>query len=61
MARLKVTLVRSCIGRPEKQLKTVQALGLRKLHHTVEHNDTPQIKGMINKVCHLVTVEEIAQ
>lgn len=60
MARLKVTLVRSCIGRPKDQLKTVTALGLGKLHSSVEHNDTPQIKGMLKKVCHLINVEEIA-
>ena len=55
---LKVTLTRSIIGRPEKQRKVVQALGLRKMHQTVEHKDNAAIRGMINKVSHLVTVEE---
>ncbi|MBF0713140.1 MULTISPECIES: 50S ribosomal protein L30 [unclassified Gemella] len=55
---LKVTLTRSTIGRPEKQRKVVQALGLRKMHQTVEHKDNAAIRGMINKVSHLVTVEE---
>ena len=55
---LKVTLTRSIIGRPEKQRKVVQALGLKKMHQTVEHKDNEAIRGMINKVSHLVTVEE---
>lgn len=55
---LKVTLTRSTIGRPEKQKKVVQALGLTKMHQTVEHKDNEAIRGMINKVSHLVTVEE---
>ncbi len=55
---LKVTLTRSTIGRPEKQRKVVQALGLTKMHQTVEHKDNAAIRGMINKVSHLVTVEE---
>lgn len=55
---LKVTLTRSTIGRPEKQRKVVQALGLKKMHQTVEHKDNAAVRGMINKVSHLVTVEE---
>lgn len=55
---LKITLKRSVIGYNVKQKLTVRALGLRKLHQTVEHTDTPQIRGMINKVGHLVDVEE---
>lgn len=55
---IKVTLTRSTIGRPEKQRKVVQALGLRKMNQTVEHKDNAAIRGMINKVSHLVTVEE---
>lgn len=58
MAKLKITLVRSCIGRPQDQRATVQALGLRKLNSTVIQEDCPQIRGMINKVSHLVKVEE---
>jgi large subunit ribosomal protein L30 len=59
MAKLEITLKRSPIGRPEDQRVTVRTLGLRKLHQTVVHNDTPQIRGMINKVSHLVEVKEI--
>ncbi len=55
---LKITLVRSTIGRLQVQKDTVRALGLRKMQQTVEHKDTPAIQGMINRVSHLVTVEE---
>jgi len=55
---IQVTLVRSPIGYEKSQKATVQALGLRKLHQTVEKADTPEIRGMINKVQHLVTVTE---
>lgn len=55
---LKVTLTRSIIGRPKNQKKVVEALGLKKMHRTVEHKDNAAIRGMINKVSHLVTVEE---
>lgn len=58
MAKLKITLKKSTIGRPEDQRRTVRALGLRKLYQTVEHDDTPQIRGMINKVIHLVEVKQ---
>jgi len=54
MAKLRLTWKKSGIGKPEVQKRTVRALGLRKLNHTVEHNDTPQIRGMVNKVSHLV-------
>ncbi|MCK9339370.1 MAG: 50S ribosomal protein L30 [Bacteroidales bacterium] len=59
MKRLKITQVRSSIDRPERQKRSLQALGLRKMHQTVEHEGTPQILGIIEKVKHLVTVEEI--
>lgn len=59
MAKLQITLVRSLIGRPETQRVTVKTLGLRKLNSTVVHNDSPAIRGMINKVSHLVSVTEI--
>ena len=59
MAKLKITLVKRTIGRKQDQIKTVEALGLKKIRSVVEHNDNPQIRGMINKVSHLVTVEEI--
>jgi len=59
MARLKVTYVRSVIGQKPDQERTVQALGLRRLHQTVEHEDSPQLRGMVHKVRHLVKVEEL--
>lgn len=55
---LEITLTRSVIGRPQDQRETVKALGLRKMHQTVEQQDNPAIRGMINKVAHLVTVKE---
>ncbi len=58
MAKVKVTQVKSVIDRSKRQKATVQALGLRKMNHTVEHEATPQILGMIAKVSHLVKVEE---
>ena len=58
--KLKVTLKRSVIGRQKKQKLTIEALGLKRLHHTKIHTETPQIRGMINKVIHLVNVEEIS-
>ncbi|MCD2138427.1 50S ribosomal protein L30 [Salinicoccus halitifaciens] len=58
MAKIKITLKRSVIGKPETQKKTVASLGLRKVNQTVEHEDTPQIRGQVEKVSHLVTVEE---
>ncbi|RKX27053.1 MAG: 50S ribosomal protein L30 [Candidatus Zixiibacteriota bacterium] len=59
MAKLKITQIRSTIDRIESQKRTIKALGLGKLHRTVVHNDTPQIRGMVRAVLHLVTVEEI--
>ena len=55
---LKVKLVKSTIGCKKDQIATVAALGLKKNRDVKEHNDTPQIRGMINKVSHLVEVEE---
>jgi large subunit ribosomal protein L30 len=60
MKKIKVTQVKSIIDRPERQKKTMEALGLRKLNNTVEVEATPQILGMIRKVSHLVEVQEIA-
>jgi large subunit ribosomal protein L30 len=57
--RLRITQVRSAIGRLKNQKATVRALGIRKLNHTVEHDDNPTIRGMIGAVRHLVTVVEI--
>ena len=57
--KLKITQIRSTIGRIKKQKETIKALGIRKLYRSVIHKDTPQIRGMIEKVKHLVEVEEI--
>jgi len=59
MAKLKITLTRSLIGRPEDQRATVKALGLGKVNSTALQEDTAAIKGMIRKVEHLVSVEEV--
>ncbi|MCG1023869.1 50S ribosomal protein L30 [Sutcliffiella horikoshii] len=56
--KLAITLTRSVIGRPQDQRVTVQTLGLNKMHQTVVHEDNAAIRGMINKVSHLVTVKE---
>ena len=56
-ATLRVTYSKSAIGYSKDQKATVQALGLKRLHQTVEHTDTPQIRGMIHKIQHLVTVD----
>ncbi len=58
--KLKVTQTKSIIGQKWDMKLTVKALGLHRIRHTVVHNDTPQIRGMINKVNHLVKVEEVA-
>lgn len=57
MAKIKITQVKSTIKRPKNQKATIEALGLGKLNHTVEHEDTPQILGMVEKVKHLVVVD----
>ena len=56
---LRITLTKSPIGYSYRQKRTVRALGLRRMNQTVEQNDTPVIRGMIAKVEHLVTVEEL--
>ncbi len=56
--KIKVTLVKSAIGYHKSQKATVRALGLRKMNQTVEKDDTPVIRGMINKISHLIKVEE---
>ena len=61
MKKLKISLVKSPISSLEKHIRTVEALGLRKLHQSVVHDDTPSIRGMIFVVKHMVTVEEIDQ
>lgn len=57
--QLRVTYIRSSIGNEKSQKVTVRSLGLRKLNHSVVVNDTPQVRGMIYKVRHLVRVEEV--
>lgn len=61
MAKLKITQTKSVIDRPEPQKRTIKALGLGRPNHVVVKNDTPQLRGMINKVSHLVQVEEISE
>ncbi|ABS34025.1 MULTISPECIES: 50S ribosomal protein L30 [Clostridium] len=58
MAKVKITLVKSLIGRKKDQIATVNALGLKKIGNIVEHEETPQISGMIKKVSYLLKVEE---
>ncbi len=55
---IKVTLVKSPIGYSRRQKATVKALGLRRLHQTVEHADSPALRGMLDKVIHLIRIEE---
>ncbi len=59
MARLRITWTKSAIGYAERQKRTIRALGLKRLRHSVEHDDTPAIRGMADKVKHLVTIEEV--
>ena len=59
MAKIRIKWVKSTIGYARKQHRTIEALGLHKLHQTVEHEVTPGIMGMINKVCHLVECTEV--
>jgi large subunit ribosomal protein L30 len=59
MVRLKVTQVRSEIGRKQNQRDTLRSLGLKRLHDTVVQEDRPEIRGMVQTVTHLVTVEEV--
>jgi large subunit ribosomal protein L30 len=59
MAKIKITQVRSAIGSPKRQKATLIALGIKKLNRSVEHEVTPQILGMINKLQHLLVVEEV--
>lgn len=59
MTKVKITQIKSVIDRPKNQKATIKALGLRKINHTVEKVDNPQLRGMINKVSHLVLVETL--
>lgn len=55
---VRVTLVKSPIGFPEPQKRTVKALGLRRMNYTVEHQDTPVVRGMLKKIIHLIRIDE---
>lgn len=57
---LRVTWVKSAIGYGDDQKRTIKALGLRRLHHSVEHQDSPSVRGMVGAVRHLVEVQEVA-
>jgi large subunit ribosomal protein L30 len=59
MAKLRITYSKSAIGYTEQQKATVKALGFKRLYQTVEHEDSPAIRGMISKISHLLTVEEV--
>ena len=59
MGKIKITQVKSNIKRPEDQKRTLTALGLKKIGHVVEHEDSATIKGMVNKIKHLVTVQNV--
>ena len=59
MAKIRVTQIKSKIVRPEKQKKTLIALGLKKMNQTVDHEATPQVLGMVKKIAHLLKVEEV--
>ncbi len=59
MAKLKITQTRSVINTTMRQRRTLEALGMRRIRHTVTHDDTPVIQGMIDKVRHLVEVENV--
>ncbi len=59
MKKLRITQIKSGIDKPKRQKRTLQALGFKRLHHTLEVEATPQIEGMINKVIHLLKVEEV--
>jgi large subunit ribosomal protein L30 len=60
MAKLRITQTKSSIDRPKRQKDTLQALGLRKISQSVEHEDTKQIQGMLNIVEHLVSIEKLS-
>ncbi|MBQ1798511.1 MAG: 50S ribosomal protein L30 [Muribaculaceae bacterium] len=61
MAKIQIKQVKSRINRPARQKKTLDALGLRKLNHSVVMEDTPSVRGMVNTVRHLVVVTEVAE
>lgn len=60
MAKVRITWKKSAIGYAKDQKRTIRALGLKRLNHSVEHDDSPSILGMVHKVRHLVTIEELS-
>lgn len=58
LKKVRVTLVKSPIGYPEPQKRTVRALGLRRMHQTVEHTDSPALRGMLQSIVHMIKIEE---
>lgn len=61
MAQLKITWTKSYIGKPQNQRRVIHSLGLKRLHHSVVHQDSPTIRGMVEKVQHLLKVEQVAE
>lgn len=59
MAKVRITQVRSAVSRPKDQGRTLRALGILRMNHSVEHDETPSVMGMVRKVAHLVKVEPI--
>lgn len=59
MKKLRITQIKSGIDKPKRQKRTLQALGFKRIHHTLEVEATPQVEGMIKKVIHLLKVEEV--
>ena len=59
MTKIRITQIKSKNGKPERQKRTLEALGIHKLNHSVEHEATPQIIGMVEKIRHLIKVESI--
>lgn len=59
MKKIKIKQVKSAIDRPEKQKRTLRALGITKMHQEVELEATPQVEGMVNKIKHLLSIEEV--
>jgi large subunit ribosomal protein L30 len=59
MKKYKITQVKSLIGATERQRRTMQALGIKKMHQTIEKEATPQIEGMVEKLRHLIKIEEV--
>ncbi|WP_257666910.1 50S ribosomal protein L30 [Parapedobacter tibetensis] len=59
MAKIRITQIKSIIDRSERQKRTIKALGLRKINHTVEVDVTPSIMGMVRKVNHLIAIEQV--